>query len=81
MGRFFPHLPTGEVARPQSYHVAGPQLATIRKRQHGTRFGRRGQNALDLVTAQHWRQFLWFLEVSDFGREIVQAHCDAEQDA
>jgi hypothetical protein len=34
---------------------------------------RHGQNAPDLVTARHWRQLLWFLEVPDLGCEIVPA--------
>jgi hypothetical protein len=37
------------------------------------------QNTLDLLTAQHWRQLLRFLDVPDLSRQIVATQRDAEQ--
>ena len=54
-------------------HLAGPQSAIIgsvwyRSRLQGCRDG---QDTLDLLGAQHWRQLLRLLEVPDLGHQIV----------
>ena len=77
------HLLAVDVAGSQPHHFAGPQPATIRERQHraGLEARRHGQNALDLLGAQHRRQLLRLLEMPDLGRQIVATQRDAEQEA
>ena len=77
------HLIAVDVAGVQPRHFAGPQPAAIRERQHRPRLEarRHGQNALDLLGAQHRRQLLRLLHVPDLGRQIVAAQRDAEQEA
>jgi hypothetical protein len=67
------HLLAVDVARPQPHHLAGPQPATIGEGQHRSRLQARryGENALDLLRAQHRRQLLRLLDVPDLGRQIV----------
>ena len=56
------------------HHLAGPQPGNHRRgsaSRSRLQARRHGENALDLLRAQHWRQLLRLLDVAGLGRQIA----------